>query len=44
MDFPQLATKRLELKEIAASDSKAIYEIFSNSDVVKYYDLGFSTV
>lgn len=39
MEFPLITSKRLELKEINASDNHAIYEIFSNTDVVKYYDL-----
>lgn len=39
MNFPHLTTNRFELKEIKPSDSKAIFDIFSNPEVVKYYDL-----
>ena len=39
MDFPQLTTSRLELKEITPADNQAIFEIFSNPAVVEYYDL-----
>lgn len=39
MEFPHLKTNRLELREITLDDNKAIFDIFSNSEVVKYYDL-----
>jgi len=39
MSFPELATERLLLKELTVNDRNAIFEIFSNSDVVNYYDL-----
>jgi ribosomal-protein-alanine N-acetyltransferase len=39
MNFPQIHTHRLELKEIVQADRNAIFDIFSNVDVVKYYDL-----
>jgi len=39
MEFPQLSTKRLKLKQISLADTQAIYDIFSNQDVVEYYDL-----
>jgi ribosomal-protein-alanine N-acetyltransferase len=38
-DFPQLETKRLMLKEISEIDCKDIFEIFSDEDVLKYYDI-----
>ena len=39
MKIPTLQTQRLELTEIRRGDSGSIYEIFSNEEVVKYYDL-----
>jgi ribosomal-protein-alanine N-acetyltransferase len=39
MVVPLLQTQRLELTEISLDDRTAIFEIFSNEDVVKYYDL-----
>jgi len=39
LDFPILKTNNLELNEITLDDTDSIYEIFSNEDVVKYYDL-----
>lgn len=39
MKFPTLKTKRLLLNELCIDDTDSIYEIFSNEEVVKYYDL-----
>ena len=39
MNFPILISERLELCEIGIEDRDSIYEIFSNEEVVKYYDL-----
>ena len=39
MEFPQIKTNRLVLKEITVKDIQSIYNIFSSEDVVKYYDL-----
>jgi ribosomal-protein-alanine N-acetyltransferase len=38
-DFPQLETKRLVLREISEIDCNDIFEIFSDEDVLKYYDI-----
>ena len=37
--FPILETDRLILREILPEDAKAIYAIFSNEEVTKYYGL-----
>lgn len=39
MKVLQIKTQRLELNEIRIDDSASIFEIFSDEDVVKYYDL-----
>ena len=39
MNFPELNTERLILSEIVESDSEAIFGLFSNEAVIKYYDL-----
>ena len=39
MNFPELTTARLLLTEITSSDSESLYHLFSNPDVVKFYDL-----
>lgn len=39
MTFPILETERLILSEITDSDISAVFALFSNEDVVKYYDL-----
>ena len=39
MDFPELATTRLLLTKITSSDCESLYNLFSNPDVVKFYDL-----
>ncbi|BAZ38733.1 hypothetical protein NIES4101_46750 [Calothrix sp. NIES-4101] len=36
--FPQLETKNLILREITVSDTEAIFNFFSDRDVLKYYD------
>lgn len=37
--FPNLETDRLVLREILPCDTDAVYAIFSNGDVTKYYGL-----
>lgn len=37
--FPEIETSRLVLKEIIESDDKDIFEIFSDDEVMKYYDI-----
>jgi ribosomal-protein-alanine N-acetyltransferase len=39
MAFPQRETPRLLLTPITSIDLDALYQLFSNPDVVKYYDL-----
>ncbi|PAX51540.1 GNAT family N-acetyltransferase [Brunnivagina elsteri] len=36
--FPQLETKNLILREIKVSDTEAVFNFFSDQDVLKYYD------
>ncbi|MDN3483782.1 GNAT family N-acetyltransferase [Pseudoalteromonas sp. APC 3224] len=43
MSFPILETERLELNEITSSDVDAIFTIFSNPDVIEYYDTSVFT-
>ncbi|OCQ21031.1 GNAT family acetyltransferase [Pseudoalteromonas luteoviolacea] len=38
MSFPILETDRLQLNEITKDDVDAIFTIFSNPDVIEYYD------
>ena len=37
--FPTLETERLRLREIFTEDQNAIYNIFSNEQVTRYYGL-----
>ena len=37
--FPTIKTKRLLLNEISQNDKEAVYELFADAEVVKYYDL-----
>lgn len=39
MDFPELTTPRLLLNRISATDSHPILDLFSNPEVLKFYDL-----
>jgi ribosomal-protein-alanine N-acetyltransferase len=39
MSFPELKTNRLSLTRILSSDVEAIFALFSNPDVIKFYDL-----
>ena len=39
MEFPQLQTRRLILNQMSDEDTQAVFNIFSDPDVVKYYDL-----
>jgi [ribosomal protein S5]-alanine N-acetyltransferase len=36
--FPQLSTERLMLRDFKESDAEAVYEIFSNDQVIEFYD------
>ena len=43
MDFPVLKTNRLILNELLTEDKQALFEIYSDPEVVRYYDLeGFT--
>jgi ribosomal-protein-alanine N-acetyltransferase len=37
--FPHLETERLYLRQLSSSDAKDVFEIFSDEEVTKYYDL-----
>ena len=39
MIFPELATKRLKLTRITLDDARSVFELFSNPQVVAFYDL-----
>ena len=39
MDFPDLTTSRLLLTRITSADCESLYNLFSNPEVVKFYDL-----
>lgn len=39
MIFPELETRRLWLTELQSGDENSIFNLFSNPDVVEYYDL-----
>ncbi|GLX76983.1 N-acetyltransferase [Thalassotalea insulae] len=39
MQFPELATSRLNLTKITESDASSIFTLFSDPSVVEYYDL-----
>jgi [ribosomal protein S5]-alanine N-acetyltransferase len=41
--FPQLETENLILRETKLSDAPAIFEIFTNEDVLKYHDVEAAT-
>ena len=41
--FPRLETARLLLRKIVPSDAAALYAIFSDDEVTRYYDLGTMT-
>ena len=41
--FPRLETERLLLRKIVPSDAAALYAIFSDDEVTRYYDLGTMT-
>lgn len=43
MPFPELTTTSLHLKEVREEHRGDLFEIFSNPDVVKYYDLDLFT-
>ncbi len=38
-EFPILETERLILREIVSSDANALFELFSQEEVTRYYDL-----
>ena len=37
--FPQIETKHLILREIMPEDASALYQIYANDEVTRYYDL-----
>ena len=39
IEFPDLSTSRLRLTRITSSDAPAVFEMFSDPAVVRYYDL-----
>ncbi len=39
MNFPELETSRLMLTKLSADDSPALLKIFSDEDVIKFYDI-----
>ncbi|WP_105167838.1 GNAT family N-acetyltransferase [Pseudoalteromonas sp. T1lg23B] len=39
MEFPELETSRLALNKLSKDDTPALFEIFSDKSVVKYYDI-----
>ncbi|MEJ2407349.1 MAG: GNAT family protein [Candidatus Thiodiazotropha sp.] len=39
MNFPEISTDRLRLNEIGEDDAKALFQHFSNKEVVEFYDL-----
>jgi ribosomal-protein-alanine N-acetyltransferase len=39
MDFPILNTSHILLDQLTPADSMALFELFSNQSVIKYYDL-----
>jgi len=39
MQFPQFETPRLRLTQLSDSDSSALYQIFSDPEVVNFYDI-----
>lgn len=41
--FPQLETERLCLRQLSLSDAKDVFEIFSDDEVTKHYDLATFT-
>ena len=41
--FPRLETERLVLRELRANDADAVFQIFSDDDVTRYYDLATFT-
>ena len=38
-EFPRLETDRLVLRELTSADAHDLFQIFSNSEVTRYYDL-----
>ena len=39
MNFPELETSRLTLNQLSSNDSEALFKIFSDKEVVKFYDI-----
>lgn len=39
MNFPELETSRLTLNQLSSNDSDALLKIFSDKEVVKFYDI-----
>ena len=38
-EFPRLETDRLVLRELTSADAHDLFQIFSNSEITRYYDL-----
>ena len=41
--FPNLETERLLLRQLTPTDAEAIFQIFSDDEVTRYYDLATFT-
>jgi [ribosomal protein S5]-alanine N-acetyltransferase len=41
--FPQLETSNLILREMRPADAAAVFQIFANAEVTRYYDLATLT-
>ncbi|MCU0537997.1 MAG: GNAT family N-acetyltransferase [Hydrococcus sp. Prado102] len=41
--FPQLETENLILRETKLSDAPAIFEVFTDKDVLKYHNIEIAT-
>jgi [ribosomal protein S5]-alanine N-acetyltransferase len=41
--FPQLETRNLILREMGPADAEAVFQIFANAEVTRYYDLAALT-
>lgn len=39
ISFPELETQNLRLRALVPDDADALFEIFADDDVLRYYDL-----
>jgi len=39
MNFPELETSRLKLTQLSKDDGEALFSVFSEEDVIKFYDI-----